>query len=84
MVIQAATQELRKRVSDAVQSEVGLLALELGVKTYGPAFTVLVDRITRAATLSMELGDEAFTHVQRIIDKEKGLANKPRRKHKHV
>jgi hypothetical protein len=78
MVIKAATPEIREHVADVIQGEIKLLAKELGMRPQGPGFKALVERITKAATLSMELGDEAFTHVQRIIDKEKRLYTKHR------
>lgn len=78
MVIKAATPEIRAHIASVVQGEIDLLAKELGIKPLGPRFEALVEKVTKAATLSMELGDEAFTHVQRIIDKEKRLSTKPR------
>lgn len=68
---------------DAVHSELGLLAAELGVKPHGPLFSELVEKTIHAVEYALNKGDDSFENVQSFIDRQNHLASNLRRKPKY-
>lgn len=68
MVTEATERVLYERARDAVQSEIKLLAAELGIPPVGKQFAAIVARVTQAVVSSLRIEDDTFKNVQRVID----------------